>query len=456
MTETPTSAPRIFHLLLGFGLVAAAASLDLVLGQPLGWGNLELLGIGAGLGIAATAWLLPAGLRRATVGLCLSGLMALLVVYAIEAGARLVGHDFSGAEQSYLRLPPYYRQPRVPVGEAFFRRRGPQQWQGQVLNEFIEQVGIAPNPYGDEQPVVVDYDAQGFRNPPDLDDWEVVVLGDSFTELGYLKHADLFTTQLSQGLGVTVKNLGVSQTASLSQATYFEEYGFAPSTKHVVVVFFVNDLLESKLELEGLRRLQETGVRDLRLGEKQTSAFQAVRSFIRQEPAVVKRVDHATFGPERIPVSAYFAPLHPDDLEPQMRASVDESLNLGLSKIARLARERGITPWLVYMPCKARVHFGQLEFTERVLDHVANWTPSRLPEYVAEQCAANGLRFLDLSPILTADAQDSGELLYNSIYDMHLNRRGSRIVGETLIDLLREGWDLPPLLPAQLGGPQAK
>ena len=66
----------------------------------------------------------------------------------------------------------------------------------------------------------------------------------------------------------------------------------------------------------------------------------------------------ATFGPERLPVSAYFAPRHPDDLDPEMAAKVHEALNLGLAKFGQLARERGITPWLIYMPCKARVHFG--------------------------------------------------------------------------------------------------
>ena len=447
MNATQDTGPRALHITLGVALVAAACTLDLVLGQPFAWGRVEWVGVLVGSSVVAAGLLLPARIRRGSAALCLGGLVALAMVYLVEAGARLAHHDFSGAERSYLRIPTYFRQARVPVGEAYFRRAGPQQWRGQVLNVRLDQIGIVPNPYRDEEPVVADYDAQGFRNPPGLEDWEVVVVGDSFTELGYLNHPDLFTTLLAEGLGVTVKNLGVSQTGSLTQAAYFEEFGLAPSVKHVVVMFFVNDLLESTLELEGLRRLEQTGVRDLREGEHQTSALRAVWDFLHREPAKIHQADHATFGPDRIPVSAYFAPRHPDDLEPEMAALVDEALNLGLAKIARLARERGVTPWLVYVPCKARVHYGQLEFTERALEHVAGWEPSRLPDYVRELSEANGLRFFDLSPTLRAEALATEELLYNTMYDMHLNRRGSHLVGETLVELLRDGWEAPPPVP---------
>jgi len=452
MNETPPGAPRALHLLLGLAVAGSALAAPFVLGRSFGWGRIETVGLTAGLAIAAAGLLLGPRWRRATAAPCLGALLAIALVWAIEGAGRLAGYDFSGAEAAYLRIPTFFRQARVPVGEAYFRRRGPQQWRGQVLDTRLNQIGIVPNPYGDEEPVVVDYDADGFRNPPDLDDWEVAVVGDSFTELGYLNHEDLFTTVLAEGLGVRVKNLGVSMTGALSQACYFEEFGIAPSTRHLVVVFFVNDPLESSLELEALRRYERTGVRELREDEPQTSALRAVYRFLTAPPPPVFHADHATFGPDRIPVSAYFAPRHPDDLEPELAARIDEALNLAYEKIARLAREHGITPWLVYMPCKARVHYGQLEFTERAQERVADWKPSRLPDYVRSLAEAHGLRFFDLTPILTAEAQQSGELLYNSMYDMHLNRRGSHIVGRALIELLREGWDDPPLPPGRAGG----
>ncbi len=67
MSETPPSAPRAFHLLLGLGLALAAGTLDLVLGQSLGWSSIELAGVFIGLGIAASAWLLENGPTRRPV-----------------------------------------------------------------------------------------------------------------------------------------------------------------------------------------------------------------------------------------------------------------------------------------------------------------------------------------------------------------------------------------------------
>ena len=120
-----------------------------------------------------------------------------------------------------------------------------------------------------------------------------------------------------------------------------------------------------------------------------------------------------------------------------MPTRIDEALNLAYAKLGRLAREHGITPWLVYMPCKARVHHGQLEWTPRAMERVSEWEPSRLPDYVRGLAGKHGMRFHDLSGVLAEEARASGELLYNSMYDMHLNARGSRVVGRALVELLR-------------------
>ena len=56
--------------------------------------------------------------------------------------------------------------------------------------------------------ITVQYDEAGFRNPAGMLDWDIAVAGDSFTELGYLRHEDLFTTVLGQILDARVLNLG--------------------------------------------------------------------------------------------------------------------------------------------------------------------------------------------------------------------------------------------------------
>jgi len=432
------------HALLGAAIVAAAVSIDRVLGIPPAWGTLQTAGVVAGLAVAAAGLVLGGRALRVSSSLCVAGLATLVAVAGVEVLGRALGHDFGNGEAAFLAIPPYFRQPTVPFGEASFRRRGPQTWTGRVLFTRLEQIRMEPNPYADEPVVTVAYDDEGFRNPPDLADWEVAVVGDSFTEAGYLPYEDLFTTVMAERLGVAVKNLGVSMTGSLSQAAYLEHFGIAPSTRHAVIVFFENDPLETSLELAALKRARETGRRDLREIERQTSFLRALYDGLVGDRRKVIRHSHATFGPERIPVSTYFAPKGPDEIEPELFEQIDEGLNLAFSELARISEEHGLTPWLVFMPCKARTHYGQLEFSERAEERVSSWEPSDLPEYVRGLAAAHGLRFLDLTPVLTREAHASGKLLYNSMYDMHLNARGSHLVGEVLAEMLREGWDEPP------------
>jgi len=429
----------VLHALLGAAIVVAAVSFDRVLGIPPAWGTLQTVAVALGVAVALAGPLLGARVARGSSALCLAGLATLAAVAGVELLGRALGHDFGNAEAAFLRIPPYFRQPTVPFGEASFRRRGPESWTGQVLYTRLEQIRMQPNPYEDEPVVTVEYDAEGFRNPPELADWQVAVVGDSFTEAGYLPSEDLFTTVLASALGVPVKNLGVSMTGSLSHAAYLEHFGVAPSMRHAVVVFFENDPLETSLELEALQRARETGQRDLREQERQTSLLRALYARLEGDQRKVIRHSHATFGPERIPVSTYFAPVNRSEVEPELFARMDAGLNLAFAEIARVCAERGITPWLVFMPCKARTHHGQLEFTERAEERVSTWEPSDLPQYVQGLAAAHGLRFRDLTPILSEEARASGELLYNSMYDMHLNARGSRLVGQVLADMLRDG-----------------
>lgn len=86
----------------------------------------------------------------------------------------------------------------------------------------LELSGGLDEAYRNERPVTVAYDEQGFRNPDDLIDWDIVVVGDSFVELGYLPYEDLYTTRLGRLLGCRVKNLGCSYTGPFTYDYYLK------------------------------------------------------------------------------------------------------------------------------------------------------------------------------------------------------------------------------------------
>ena len=78
---------------------------------------------------------------------------------------------------------------------------------------------------------------------------------------------------------------------------------------------------------------------------------------------------------------------------------------------------------------------------------VRDWQPTDFPSYVQELAQKHGMRFIDLTPALVAEAQATGSLLYNTMYDCHLNRRGSEVVAATLIEALRGELSSAPSTP---------
>jgi hypothetical protein len=135
----------------------------------------------------------------------------------VEVLARVIGWEFTSENRDFERTPIFYRQPIEPLGAAFFRRPAPDRWHGQVLRTLLEISKAEETAYTDESKVDIEYDADGFRNPAGLKDWEITVVGDSFTELRFLPSEDLFTTVAGRQLKLRVKNLGVSHTGTPAQ-----------------------------------------------------------------------------------------------------------------------------------------------------------------------------------------------------------------------------------------------
>ena len=195
-------------------------------------------------------------------------------------------------------VPPFFRYPMVPTGDVYFRRQGPQQWTGLVLNTMVRQLSLAPNPYGAEPTLTITYERDGFRNPESLRDWEISIAGDSFTELGYLPYEELFTTRLGASLQVRVRNLGVSYTGPLTQLSYLRDYGLSPKTRDVFITFFEgNDLGALDWEYSSLERWRTTGEREYRQFQTQSSFTRALWQFFDTLNGKVRPAD---------PINAYF------------------------------------------------------------------------------------------------------------------------------------------------------
>lgn len=358
-----------------------------------------------------------------------------LSIGAVEVLGRVIDFDFDRQLLGLAKTPIFYLRPRVPLEPVYFRRSGPAEWIGQVLyTQSLRELGEGAEIYADEPAITVSYDAEGFRNATDLDDWEVAVVGDSFTELGYLRDEDLFTSVAGRVLGVRVKNLGVSGSAAFSQAAYLKHYGVAPSTSDAVLVFFEgNDLKDLVREHEALERFERTGDREYREIRNQSSFVKALFSIVKRRRKSRRAYGRAEIeiAGERRPITVTYAPPSSAELSELEVELIDRSIEAW----SATARERGVRPWVAYMPCKIRVLYEHLSFTAMAKEEVSSWRPNDLPEHVRRVAQRHGAGFIDLTPALRR-ATAQGELAFNPIWDTHLTARGSRAVGRALAEAL--------------------
>ena len=358
-------------------------------------------------------------------------------VGAIELACRLLRIDFSNGP--YYNYPVFYRKPNVPTGEAFFRRQGPENWTGRVIATGLRMSGSRERDYDDEPPVTIEYSSEGFRNPPDLADWDLAVVGDSFTELGALPYEQLFTTLMAQQLGLRVKNLGISFTATPAQTHLLRAFGKAPSTRRALLVWFEgNDLPGIASELSRLDSFRKKGVHP-EMPSTQSSFIAAVGGL--WATLTMPEVRHAnaiyTHGGNETRVTIRYSPPSAAELTDKQRSN----LQTVFADYARACLELGLEPWLAFMPCKHRVLRGHLKFlpiepgsyedARGYARKVRKWRGSDLPEFIGEEAQKNGLRFVDLTPALL-QRTERGELTYNGIFDTHLNRLGAEVVANEL------------------------
>ena len=364
----------------------------------------------------------------------------LLSVLAVEGVCRLIGFDFeAGRRRAFMAYPIFHRQPRKPLGDVFFHRYGPVTCTGQVLATGLRREGGLDSAYVDEPEVTIAYDSEGFRNPEDLTDWAVVVVGDSFVEQGYLPYEDLFTTRLGRLLGVPVKNAGASYSGPLSYAAYLEHFGAAPGARHALMVFFEgNDLTDVEREGQWAQLFEITGKREYREFVKQPSFLKAGYRFVSRLVKGERQRDrffrHAYFQADdgEVAVSTIYTPPDSGDVRPLTRYHLDRAL----ADWAATADTLGLKPWLVFMPAKRRVLHDRLRFTDETPPEYVAWRPTDLPAFMEQRADSHGIGFIDVTPVLLRETRQ-GRLTYNPIWDTHLNRLGSARVAEALADTLR-------------------
>jgi hypothetical protein len=377
-------------------------------------------------------------LPNVLVKLGLTAISLIFVLSLTELVLHFTRYNLNAQIQSaWLRVPPFYRMPTVPQGEVFFRRPGPMTWSGRVLHSRIRQLGYLTDIYENDPVVNIQYDSRGFRNDDNLENWEIAVAGDSFTELGYLPEEQLFTSRLGELTDKPVLNLGVSYTGPLTHVRYLKEFGITESTRHLIIVFFEgNDLGDLAREYLALEEWKSLGKRELRQFVSKSSLYSIlIQGFRMLDEKLSQKTDHDlvqaffNFLTERQPVTLVYTP--PGKSQIQANSRLMKMLHYFFKEYSSLGDE-DMTTWLVFMPCKHRVLYNFIEYSPYTDKKITEWVPSDLPEFMKELSNQYGIRFIDLTPALIAETANSKKLMYNPLYDTHLNRYGSEVVAHEL------------------------
>lgn len=436
------SAPRLPAMLAGLALAVAGPVLWLALRPSsrsllfwLCWGSL----------FAGVTWvLLAAFLRRQSVllksmhWLTVNAFVFVIMLAVLEAGFRAAGFNFNAltgeSDDPHAQYPLCFRMPQKPLGQVFFHREGPVEWTGKPLSEYLKLRYATDKAYENEASFTSRYDADGFRNPEGMKSWQAVVVGDSFTESGMLPVEQIFTSVAEQQSGLSIRNLGVCNTGTLSHLEYLRQFAANDSARHAVLAFYDgNDILDTTEEAESLTAFQKTGKRPLREPQPQTSlikaGYQVAKHFMSPSPYRSYQDAWLTAGGKETPISIRPAPV---PLDPEtMTADQKQRLEDNLGEWATTCVKLKLKPWLLYLPANNRTYHGLVRYKDDADPVLKRWQPGSLPEHVQNLCDKHGIRFVNACPELRK-AAEKGTLVYNPILDTHLNATGSRIIGELL------------------------
>ena len=131
----------------------------------------------------------------------------------------------------------------MPISELLWQHDPYFQYEEAVPGQYGRSFMCATRSFAN---VVVRYDRNGFRNSVDLQQADIVVIGDSYIE-GYMTpESKLATTLLGQLQGKTVANLGHSGYGPQQELVVLKRYGLPLHPHTVIWAFFEgNDLFRS-------------------------------------------------------------------------------------------------------------------------------------------------------------------------------------------------------------------
>lgn len=296
----------------------------------------------------------------------------------------------------------------------------------------------------------LEWDADGFRVPHwRADDYQVVALGDSFTEAPNAPKP--WPDVLATALDMPVRNLGFRGFGPREEMQSFEIYGNPQKVDTVVIGFFEGNDLSNAYTTRNNDFEPPSAVTDRSMIPTDISAIPDRDERYPMQIAISGEISDIAL------LEGYVWMLNGN------YETYRDSRNLALTErnwrtIADLAPQACVI--VAYFPDKSHIYLPYLtaddqpilmqKTMETVLDSRNRLIQQAAPEMtfetllenldnqrdaVAEAAASISLPFIDLTPVL-AEAAAKGELTYYT-YDTHWNQRGHELAGNVIAEFVK-------------------
>jgi SGNH hydrolase-like domain, acetyltransferase AlgX len=300
-------------------------------------------------------------------------------------------------------------------------------------------VDVEPKPYS------AVFDEYGFRNGAmPQGGWDVVVLGDSFVEVGH-DEADTFTSRLAVQSRMKVRNLGIGGHGPSQYVRVLKRYGLTPKPTFVLFCFFEgNDMKDIRNYLQW----QDTKVHPYSIltGNFVQRYLMALRDVV-YNPLLSILEGNAQSAPGNLitikvgdstiksVVSYKNETRSPGELLQLREWDILKEL---LVEFKSIAEENNIVPIVLFLPTKAHIY---AEYSTS--ESETNWMTIRDQQIAAKDhvvvalqalCREIGMELISLVSTFER-AASQGEFLYYP-FDSHWNSEGRQLAASVLAEAL--------------------
>jgi len=374
-------------------------------------------------------------LKKRVFGVVLAGMAGGLCLALVEVPA-LLGHNYQetfGAEvrDTWVQLSKGINRPDP---ELIHVHNAHDTFSAEVRGN-LAFLGIPDQPL---RSVSVRYDANGFRNATDLEQANVVAIGDSFIEAAIVSPKESVSGRLAENLGSPVANLGQAAYGFRQELAVLRRYGLPLEPK--VVLWFIfggNDFRDVEL----YERMQKE------IGQPRPAKPLRDRAFIGNALlALSAATTPPRSGPTPLALGLSGVPATPAGGSPRVyfgdgcsepSAYQWEVATGTLAEAGQLCAEANAHLLVIFITRKFRVYRHHVELEPGSL--AAELPVNEVPERLAAWCAESDIAFLDLSPALEVEvAAGRHPYLFD---DVHWNELGHEIAARGVAARLAElGW----------------